>query len=59
MLNTFGSSLLATLIVSLISLVGVLTIRFKGKAMQRVVLFLVYMSVGAGIYIRHGVPIEE
>ncbi|MFH0873881.1 MAG: ZIP family metal transporter [Candidatus Komeilibacteria bacterium] len=47
MLSAFNSSLLATVIVSLISLIGVLTIRFKGKTMKRVVLFLVYMSVGA------------
>ncbi len=47
MINALTSSLLATFIVSLISLIGVFTIRFKGKAMQRVVLFLVYMSVGA------------
>ena len=47
MINALASSLLATIIISLISLIGVFTIRFKGKAMRRVVLFLVYMSVGA------------
>ncbi len=47
MINPFFSSLVATFIVSLISLIGVFTIRFKGKTMRRVVLFLVYMSVGA------------
>lgn len=44
---TFLWSLVATIIVSLISLIGVFFIRFKGKTMQRVVLFLVYMSIGA------------
>jgi len=47
MMSPLFASLLATIIVSLISLIGVLTIRFKGKTMKRVVLFLVYMSIGA------------
>lgn len=47
MINALTSSLIATVIVSLISLIGVFTIRFKGKTMKRVLLFLVYMSVGA------------
>lgn len=46
-MSAFYSALVATTIVSLLSLLGVLTIPFRDKHVRKVVPFLVYLAVGS------------